>query len=101
MEVPPPAAGLGTRFPRLTKQWQDEVLSPVDRPAIHRVVGEAIISVAENLPTSSKRSAPHWAASAASSGGSQFEQSPNRPGIAEPLSSRRTQQNFKPIEGLF
>ena len=39
-----PAAGLGTRFLPLTKEQPKEMLPVVDRPAIHWVVEEAVLS---------------------------------------------------------
>ena len=44
-----PAAGLGTRFLPLTKEQPKEMLPVVDRPAIHWVVEEALLSGAADI----------------------------------------------------
>ena len=62
-----PAAGPGTRFLRLTKEQPKGMLPVVDRPAIHRVVEEAIAAGIADLPITTgqgKRarngSTSHW-----------------------------------------
>jgi len=62
-----PAAGPGTRFLRLTKEQPKGMLPVVDRPAIHRVVEEAIAAGIADLPITDGRgkrarsgSTSHW-----------------------------------------
>ena len=48
--IPRPPTGLGPRFLPLTKEQPKEMLPVVDRPVIHWVVEEAMVSGAGFIP---------------------------------------------------